>query len=199
MVGGVISPGTLFWAGEHWINFLRRPGAEDHSGMVSRYHTQYSSAGEGIVALVHVDAPEQFTAICSNNPALVPFIQDHWPRARIPPFNDQEIPVLEATFSRGGDTRYDPSWTIAVDGHEVVARWGVTQQPLTMNRSSQTQASDMDLHSQLFFTTDASITFDGQDVKGSPYETPHWAPLLGTGQSSCVFALAETMVQTLTS
>ena len=37
MQPAVINRKTLFWTGEHWINFLRRPGEDAHSGMVSLY------------------------------------------------------------------------------------------------------------------------------------------------------------------
>ena len=193
MEPAVISRKTLFWTGEHWINFLRRPGEDAHSSMVSLYHTHYSAAGAGIVTLVHVDTPQRFTAICTDNRALVPFIQEHWPRGRIPPFDGPDVPVLDATFRRDGDIRHDPGWTIAVERHEIVARWMVTQPPLVMTRAGQN--ADLDLHSALFFTDAASITFDGQPADGSPYLSPHWAPMLGTARSSCVFALAETMMQ----
>ena len=195
MQPAVINRSTLFWTGEHWINFLRRPGEEAHSGMVSLYHTHYSAAGAGIVTLVHVDTPQRFTAICTDNRALVPFIQEHWPRGRIPPFDGPDVPVLDATFRRDGDIRRDPGWIITVEGHEVVARWMVTQPPLVMTRAGAGQDADLDMHSALFFTDEAAITFDGQPADGLPYLSPHWAPLLGTARSSCVFALAETMMQ----
>ena len=195
MEPAVINRKTLFWTGEHWINFLRRPGEEAHSGMVSLYHTDYSAAGAGIVTLVHVDAPQRFTAICTDNRALVPFIQEHWPRGRIPPFDGPDVPVLNATFRRGGDIRRDPCWIITVEGHEIVARWMVTQPPLVMTRAGAGQDADLDMHSALFFTDEAAITFDGQPADGLPYLSPHWAPLLGTARSSCVFALAETMMR----
>ena len=195
MEPAVINRKALFWTGEHWINFLRRPGEEAHSGMVSLYHTHYSAAGAGIVTLVHVDAPQRFTAICTDNRALVPFIQEHWPRGRIPPFNGPDVPVLDATFRRGGDIRRDPCWIITVEGHEIVARWTVTQPPLVMTRAGAGEDADLDMHSALFFTDEAAITFDGQPADGLPYLSPHWAPLLGTARSSCVFALAETMMR----
>ena len=195
MQPAIINRKTLFWTGEHWINFLRRPGEEAHSGMVSLYHTHYSAAGAGIVTLVHVDAPQRFTAICTDNRALVPFIQEHWPRGRIPPFDGPDVPVLDATFRRGGDIRRDPCWIITVEGHEIVARWMVTQPPLVMTRAGAGEDADLDMHSALFFTDAAAITFDGQPADGLPYLSPHWAPLLGTARSSCVFALAETMMQ----
>lgn len=195
MQPAVINRKTLFWTGEHWINFLRRPGEDAHSGMVSLYHTHYSAAGAGIVTLVHVDAPQRFTAICTDNRALVPFIQEHWPRGRIPPFDGPDVPVLAATFRRGGDIRRDPCWIITVAGHEIIACWTVTQPPLVMTRAGAGEDADLDMHSALFFTDEAAIMFDGQPADGLPYMSPHWAPLLGTARSSCVFALAETMMR----
>ena len=196
MEPAVINRKTLFWTGEHWINFLRRPGEEAHSGMVSLYHTHYSAVGTGIVTLVHVDAPQRFTAICTDNRALVPFIQEHWPRGRIPPFDDPDVPLLDATFRRGGDIRRDPCWIISVertrdrrplDGHAAAA--GDDQSGSGRGRGPGHALRAM------FFTDEAAITFDGQPADGLPYMSPHWAPLLGTARSSCVFALAETMMQ----
>ena len=48
----VLNPGTLHWSGEHWINYLRLPGSDTNSAMVSLYHTRYCPAGEGNVAFV---------------------------------------------------------------------------------------------------------------------------------------------------
>ena len=70
--------------------------------------------------------------------------------------------MLDATFRRGGDIRRDPGWIITVEGHEVVARWTVTQPPLVMTRAGAGQDADLDMHSALFFTDEAAITFDGQ-------------------------------------
>lgn len=41
-----ILPGSLVWSGEHWVNFLREPGADSDSGKISFFHLRYSPAGE---------------------------------------------------------------------------------------------------------------------------------------------------------
>jgi hypothetical protein len=58
-----INPGNLVWSGEHWINYLREPGAVSDSGMVSLYHTRYSSAGEGNIAFVDIQGDPGFSAM----------------------------------------------------------------------------------------------------------------------------------------
>ena len=34
------SLGTLIWSGEHWLNYLRPPGAEADSALLSLYHAR---------------------------------------------------------------------------------------------------------------------------------------------------------------
>lgn len=47
----------------------------------------------------------------------------------------------------------------------------------------------------LVFAEKAGIELDGKAVAGAPYLRDVWAKSLGTPRSSCVFALAETMVR----
>ena len=40
-----LSLGTLIWSGEHWLNYLRRPGAAADSALISLYHAQLHGLG----------------------------------------------------------------------------------------------------------------------------------------------------------
>ena len=66
-------PGNVQWSGEHWINYLRRPGEETDSGSFSMYHTRYSQGGTGTVAFVDVPAAD-FATICTRNDHLIRII-----------------------------------------------------------------------------------------------------------------------------
>ena len=37
----MVNPGKVFWTGQHWINYLRVPGAKEDSGQVSVWHIHY--------------------------------------------------------------------------------------------------------------------------------------------------------------
>ena len=47
--------GRVNWSGEHWISYLRPPGASADTGMVSLYNMRYTEAGHGFVAFVVID------------------------------------------------------------------------------------------------------------------------------------------------
>ena len=61
--------GAIRWSGEHWINYIRPPGAESDSGSFSLFHTCYSEAGAGTVAFVDIPGAG-FLARCTDNRAL---------------------------------------------------------------------------------------------------------------------------------
>ena len=194
MARPVINPGTLVWSGEHWINYLRKPGDQSDSGMVSLYHTRYSAAGEGNVAFVDIPGNPGFTAVCTDNRRVAQFIIETRIRGKGNPF-DRDLPVLDAEITRGGYIRKAPSWTIQTEGARILATWRGILPPVIAEGPAPTFREDVDFFTLLFFAEEASITLNGQPVDGRPYVRDIWRKSIGGDRSSCVFALAETMIK----
>ena len=188
----LVNAGTLYWTGEHWINFIREPDAEQDSGMVSLWHTRYCSAGNGSVAYVRIAGEADFAGICTDNPAVANFIQA-WMRGRGGLY-DQDLPIIEAQFSQPGDVRTNPSWHIQTEQAQIVASWTEIESPIILEAPAPKFTPDRDVFSLLFFAGGASITLNGRPVPGQPYLRDIWQPSIGGDRSSCVFALAETFV-----
>ena len=184
--------GTIRWSGEHWINYLRRTGENTDSASVSLFYTRYSEAGEGTVAFVDIPGAG-FLARCTDNRELADWIFDLLIRGRSKQF-DRDLPVFDATFSRGGDIRTNPSWTMEADGHKIVSTWNVSE-PATIHWGpTPSGIPNVQIFSLLFFTHDVSLTHNGARVEGEPYTRDIWRPTIGGERSSCVFALAETTI-----
>lgn len=184
--------GTVRWSGEHWINYLRRPGEETDSGSVSLFHTYYSTAGEGTVAFVEIPDAE-FSAACTNNRPLANWIFDLMIRGRGNQW-DKDLPVVDAIFSREGDIRSNPSWKIQSKRHTIISTWNITN-PATIHWGpAPSGIPNIQIFSLLFFTYDASLTHNDAKVEGKPYTRDIWRPTIGGDRSSCVFALAETTI-----
>lgn len=190
----VINPGYLQWSGEHWINYLRLPGDERDSGMVSLYHTRYSPAGEGTTAFVDIrrDGRPPLAGVYTDNRETAAFVQGMI-AGRGSPF-DRELPLVEARIYRQGDIRQDPAWVIETDETRIVSTWLVEAPPVIVEGPAPTFGPDRDFFTLLFFTDEATITLDGELVPGRPYVRDIWRPSIGGERSSCVFALAETMI-----
>ena len=185
-----INPGRLLWSGEHWINGLQSPEGGTPSAWVSLFHTRYSPAGEGNAAQIIIRADRQLSLICADVPEVGRFTQEKFLNRSS--FQDPKAPIVQARFFREGDIRKDPAWVIETDKHRIVARWWVTEPPVI---AQGTFSPGSEHFTALFFTERASVEVDGQPIPGNPYLRDIWEPSLQRARSSCVFALAETMIE----
>jgi hypothetical protein len=191
-----VNPGTIVWSGEHWINYLRRPGEPTNSGMVSLYHVGYSQVGEGTVAFVDIAGDGRLLAVCADNKALVPYLIEHILRARGKGVHhfDRDLPVLDATFTRGGSVMATPSWEIRTARDHIVATWMDSEPPFLAELPAPAGLAHADFYSVFFFTPRATIEINGRRVDGQPYTEAIPSTHVGGERSSCMFALSETMV-----
>ena len=182
--------GTARWSGEHWINYIRRPGELADSGSVSLFHTRYSEAGEGNVAFVDIPGAG-LTATCTDNRELAAWLFDLQIRGRGNQF-DRDLPMLDTQFWRGGDVRTDPSWRLEAGDHELVSQWSVTDPAVIHWGPTPSGVPNMRIFALLFFTYETSLTHNGTAIEGAAYTRDIWKPTIGGNRSSCVFALGET-------
>lgn len=189
----VVNRGGLYWTGQHWINYIRPANTGENSGMVSLWHTHYSSAGEGTVAYVLIEDGTSYHRIYTDNPEMAAFIQG-WMRGRGGMY-DMELEITQAAFTRGGSVLESPSWTIDTEEDQVIARWSGLQSAELLEAPAPKLRDGWDVFSCLFFARSARIMFNGHPVEGEPYTVDIWKPSLGGERSSCVFALSETFIQ----
>ena len=185
-----VHDGTLLWSGEHWINAIRPEDAESPTAWLSLFHTRYSSAGEGTTAQIIIAGRNQLSVVCTDNPEVCEFTQrQFFAHSSV---IDTNAPVVEARFYRQGDVRRDPQWVIEFNQHRVVGRWHVTDPPVI---AEGTFKSGTEHYTSLFFADQAEVELDGQPIEGQPYPRDIWRQSIGGMRSSCVFALAETLVE----
>ncbi len=189
----MVNQGRLYWTGQHWINYVRPGNSGENSGMVSLWHTHYSSAGEGTVAYVLIEDGAAYRRICTDNLEVADFIQG-WMRGRGGMY-DMELETTPAVFTRGGSVLDTPSWTIDAGDDQIIARWSDLQPPELLEAPAPKLRDGWDVSSCLFFARSAQILFNGHLIAGDPYAVDIWKPSLGGERSSCVFALSETFIQ----
>jgi hypothetical protein len=196
MTRPTVNPGTIVWSGEHWINYLRRPDELANSGMVSLYHVRYSPIGEGTVAFVDIAGDDGLCAACADNRELAPYLVEHIFRARGKGVHhfDRDLPVLDATLTRGGSVAATPSWEIRTARDRIVATWIDPEPPFLAELPAPSGLDHADFYSVFFFTPSATIEINDRRVIGQPYTEVSPSRHIGGERSSCMFALSETMV-----
>ena len=201
-----INEGTVEWSGDHWINYIRSSrapaefaesratGNEPGLSRVSLYHTRYSGAGEGHVAIVVIAGRSELNAVYTDNRALAEFILDTIIRGKLVKF-DRGFPIVDAAFARGGVVGDRPFWTIEGHGHQIVSTWLDLDPPLSVYGPAPVFGPDLDFYTLLMFANDATIQVDDVTVDGNPYQVDVWQTSIGGQRSSSVLALAETKIR----
>ncbi|MBI85509.1 MAG: hypothetical protein CMJ81_20135 [Planctomycetaceae bacterium] len=185
-----VHEGKLAWSGDHWILGIRPQGAEQPSAWVSLFHTRYSPAGEGIAAQILLPGDRPISVICTDQPEVGRFTREQFFSAGS--YFDPEAPLVDAQFQRRGDIRKDPAWIIETDAFRIVARWQITQPAVV---AAGTFCPGTEHFTLLFFSDAASVQRDEQSIEGQPYPRDIWKPSIGGERSSCVIALAESLIE----
>ena len=181
--------GNLLWSGEHWIAYLRSPETKHESGMVSLYHAYASPAGSGTAAFVQIQRADGFAGLCTDNESFARFVKETQITSSAP--YDVGMPIVEGQFRKSGDVLERPTWTICAQDREVVISWWDLHAPLVGPPTLNPRI----VFTILVFAEKAAIELDGRPVDGTPYPRDVWMKSLGMPMSSCVFALAETMIR----
>jgi len=195
----MLRDGKLLWSGEHWIMYLRRPGETSNSASVGVYHTRYSEAGEGSVALVSIPGEPSLSVAVTDSLDLHKFTMERVRAgAADDPYNNIDLPVKVGRVYRQGDVRDSPSWVIEYDDTRIVATWSSLVEPVIMGDLPPAPDGKVVTFSVLMFADASTITVDGDQAPGEVFERPSWRKNTGPDgpASSCCFALAETYTTT---
>ncbi len=90
MTRPIVNPGTVTWAGDHLLLYLKPPGTVEDTTLVSYYRTLYSPAGGGHTALVLSDieadgwGDNDLRAVYTDNKGLTDWIRKNVVRRTAP-------------------------------------------------------------------------------------------------------------------
>ena len=183
--------GALSWSGEHWICMLREPGSDD-TAVVSHYHLRVSPAGPGNVAVIHVPGADGAHVVATDNDDAAAFAKERFFAGRADYFQG-DLPVRQATFERIGEGQPGSGWSYRFAGTEVSARWFVREPPVVAHGHLRPGNWCFTV---LYFAEEAELHLNGSRVPGAPFTRDIWRTSIGGDRSSCVYALAETFLDT---
>jgi len=116
-------PNQIRLTGEN--SFIRLHLEENGPQMtrVSHWRILYSPGGPGHVLFIQSDVTDNMVQIYSDNIAMTRWLQEEIESLLYPPFAAQNIPVIEALFTKSGDPRSFWTETVESDDERITLTW----------------------------------------------------------------------------
>ena len=191
MVMSPTDPNEVRLTGEN--SFIRlSQGGGDFTTRASHWRVWFSPAGMGHVLLLQSELTDGQIRIYSDNIALARWLQEELESQINPPNADPNIPVIEATFSRSGDS--SSFWTeyISSDAAEISMTWHDFIDPFIVRVEAGTRPTGPHgVYSCFIPANGARLTVNGQQAAGSPQPQERD----GHASSTAALAISESWVR----
>lgn len=186
-----IDPNKIRLTGEN--SFLRLAEAEgaEPTAQNSHWRVHVSPKGIGHALFTKGQLTDNEARIYADNIALARWLQQGIMASMTPEYGGEEVPVIEAEFSKIGDSM--TYWTEYVESEDdsIALSWYDFGEPFLMaNAPGENPDQPHGVYSVLIPAHKAQMTLNGQVATGSA--TPR--QIVDRDASSCCLALSETWV-----
>jgi hypothetical protein len=185
-------PNEVRLTGEN--SFIRLHLDEDgpESTRTSHWRILHSPGGAGHVLFIRSEVTEDEVRIYSDNIAMTRWLQAEIESLLHPPFADQELPVIEAVFSKSGDTRTFWTETVETDDERISLTWYDFGTPYMLTVEAGSVAGrPHGVYSCFIPAARAQLTVDEQVAAGRPLPQKRG----DKDSSTACLALSETWVR----
>ena len=138
---------------------------------VSHWRVLLSPGGPGHVLFLKSDVVDDEVQVYSDNIALARWLQEEIESMLFPEFADQSIPVIEAVFSRSGDTNSFWTETVESEGDSISLTWYDFGEPyMLVAPSGTTPGRAHGVYSCFVPARSVQITINGEVAQGKVFQ-----------------------------
>jgi len=163
-------PNQIRLTGEN--SFIRLQLEENGPQMtrVSHWRILYSPGGPGHVLFIQSDVTDNAVQIYSDNIAMTRWLQEEIESLLYAPFADQNIPVIEAMFSKSGDPRSFWTETVESDDERITLTWYDFGEPFMLTVAAGSVAGrPHGVYSCFIPARRAQVTLNERVAVGQPF------------------------------
>ena len=159
-----VDPNSIRLTGEN--SFIRLAEDGEQTTRTSHWRVLYSPGGAGHVLFIKSDLVDG-VRIYSDNIALTRWLQEEIESLLFPEFADQSIQVIDAEFSRKGDTYTYWTETIENDDDQISLTWHDFLEPFMLTvPAGSAPGRPHGVYSCFIPASSGRITVNGQDAGG---------------------------------
>lgn len=186
-----VDPNEVMMTGENSFIRLSHDGGTTLASRFSHWRVLWCGAGAGHALFVQSDLTDGKVRVYGDNPAVARWLQRSIEHLLFPAFADTSLPVIAATFARGGDARSTAVETVDSATDHFRLTWWDTIEPFVLTMAPGTNNRPIGVFSTFFPARSAQAELNGRFAGGQV-----WAEKRGDrDSSSACLAWSESWVK----
>ena len=183
----MVDPHDVVMTGENSFVRLSNDGGKTVADRVSHWRVLWSPAGQGHALFIEsmlTGSPR----IYADNAGVARYLQRQIEVLLDKPFSDETLPIIDAKFSRGGDSLSTVEERVVSRNEEIVLTWWDLMTPFILTMPPGAMNRPLGVYSTFLPAKSAQLTVNGKaaSAKVFPQERS------GRPSSSCCLAWSES-------
>jgi len=184
----MVDPHDVVMTGENSFIRLSTDGGKTMSDRVSHWRVLWSPAGQGHAMFVESPLVDGGPVIYADNFGVARYLQHHIEKLLHAPFADESLPIIDAEFSRTGNSLATVEERIATSDDEIVLAWWDLMQPFILTMPPGAMNRPLGVYSTFIPARSAQLSVNGEASRAKVFAQERF----GKPSSSCCLAWSES-------
>ena len=184
----IVDPHDVVMTGENSFIRLSGDGGKTMLERTSHWRVLWSPAGQGHALFIESSLTDKKVRILSDNPAVARFLQRTIEVLLHKPFADESLPVIDAEFTRNGNSLSCIEERVASREDEIILTWWDFLDPFILTMPPGTMNRPLGVYSTFIPARAAQLCVNGRYGSGSVFPMERG----GKQASSAVLAWSES-------
>ena len=184
----IVDPHDPVMTGENSFIRLSSDGGTNVHDRVSHWRVLWSPAGQGHALFIDTPLLGKGARVYSDNAAVARFLQRTIEALLHKPFADETLPIVDAQFTRTGNSLSTVEERIVSSEDEIVMAWWDLIDPFVLTMAPGTMGRPLGVYSTFLPARSAQLLVNGEASPAKVYAQDRG----GRPSTSCVLAWSET-------
>lgn len=184
----LVDPNDPVMTGENSFLRLSGDGGKTFVHRTSHWRVLWSPAGQGHALFIESPLVGAGPRVYADNPAVARFLQRTIESLLYAPFADEALPIIDATFTRGGHSLSAVEERVFAGGGEIILSWWGLMEPFVLTLPPGALGRPLGVYSTFLPAREAQLTVNGEAAVGQVVLQDRF----GRAASSCCLAWSET-------
>jgi len=184
----MVDPHDVVMTGENSFVRLSNDGGKTMTDRVSHWRVLWSPAGQGHAMFIDSPLTGERPIIYADNAGVVRYLQRAIEVLLHKPFADESLPIIDAEFSRTGNSLATVEERVTTDDDAIVLSWWDLMKPFVLTMPPGAMNRPLGVYSTFIPAGSAQLSVNGEASPGKVFAQERF----GRPSSSCCLAWSET-------